>query len=269
MPSKREKAEAARARRVAEEQAQAARERRKRRLGIMGGTALAAAIVVAIVVAVSVSGGGGATSTASTSGPPAGAKQVADLLHGIPQQGESLGSPKAPVTLVEFEDLKCPVCKAYNEAAFPTIVRDYVRPGKVRVQFVPQDFVGAQEHPHDSERAARMALAAGQQNHFWGFTELFYKNQQDETTKYVTDDFLRRIGGAVPGLNVSKALAARDSAKISATLKQSLQRFTSNGFQGTPSFLVGTSGGTLKPLNARYPFTPSQFTGPIDALLKK
>src|SRR5580765_4293621 len=37
-----------------------------------------------------------------------GAAEVATMLKGIPQHGTVLGSPKAPVTMVEYVDLQCP-----------------------------------------------------------------------------------------------------------------------------------------------------------------
>ena len=37
------------------------------------------------------------------------------------------------MTLVEFADLQCPFCKQYATDVLPTVVRDYVRTGKVRL----------------------------------------------------------------------------------------------------------------------------------------
>jgi len=47
------------------------------------------------------------------------------------------------------------------------------------------------------------ALAAGKQNHFWDYTELFYRQQGTEGTGYVNDSYLAGLAGQVPGLNLS------------------------------------------------------------------
>lgn len=65
----------------------------------------------------------------------AGTAEAAALLDGVPQSGIVLGSPEAPVTLVEYADLQCPYCRAWATYAFPELVRDYVRAGTVKIVF--------------------------------------------------------------------------------------------------------------------------------------
>jgi protein-disulfide isomerase len=130
------------------------------------------------------------------------------------------------------------------------------------------DFGGEQLNPGDSPAAARFAAAAGMQNKLWQFVDLFYKNQQDESTRYVSDAFLKRLGSAVPGLDVQKAFTDRQSSAANAQLDEAKKLFAGFGFTGTPSFLLGGPGRTLSPLNVTS-FDVSQFSGPIDSLLGK
>jgi protein-disulfide isomerase len=246
---------AAREEREREQRLAARRARRLRLLFIVAG---AAAILVLVAIAVS-GGNGGSKSKKIT-----GAAQVSARFNGIPQHGIELGNPGAPVTFVEFADLKCPVCREYALSAFPTLVDRYVRTGKVKMELELQHFVGNRDG--DSERAARMGLAAAQQNKLWQFADLFYINQRDENQTYVNDVFLRRIADAVPGLDVNTAMAARNQPAISQQLSQASKQFDTAGFTGTPSFAVGKSGGTLTPIDYSS-FNVSQFSGPIDKLL--
>ncbi|HEX6461515.1 MAG TPA: thioredoxin domain-containing protein [Thermoleophilaceae bacterium] len=229
-------------------------ERRSRRLKLLGSVLAAAAAVVVIAIVAS-SGGGGS---------PKGSPTALSRLNGVPQQGIVLGNPKAPVTFVEFADLKCPVCRDYTLTVFPKLVDRYVRTGKVKMVMQLQHFVGNQNN--DSDRAARVALAAAQQNKLWQFADLFYANQKDETQTYATDPFLRQIAFRVPGLDVNKAFAARNEATITQQLQQASSQFHTAGFHGTPSFAVGKSGGTLTPVNYSS-FDISQFSGPIENAL--
>jgi protein-disulfide isomerase len=237
-------------------------DRRQRRLQLLGVTVGAAAALVAIAIAVS--SGRPSSHELKAGAPPPGAAQVTARFAGIPQRGTALGDPKAPLTFVEFADLKCPVCREYTLSALPTLVDRYVRTGKVRMVMLLQHFVG--DRDGDSERAARMALAAAEQNRLWQFADLFYINQRDESTTYVTDPFLRAIAAGVPGLDVQQALAARDSPAIANELKQASAEFNSAGFTGTPSFAVGRAGGTLTPIDYNS-FSVSEFARPIDRLL--
>jgi protein-disulfide isomerase len=261
--SSREQAKAAaRAEREAAEQQAAAGAARTQRLRLLGGVLAAAVAIVVVVIAVSSSGGGSKTH-ASKTGAVQGVAATTSLLRGIPQQGTVIGSPKAPVTLVEYADLKCPVCQEFTLQTFPTIVRKYVRTGKLRIEFRIQTFVGA---PGDSTRAARFALAAAKQNRFWNFADLFYRNQLDESQEYVNDAFLRRIGGGVPGLDVASALAARTGSAIAAQISAASSAFSDAGFNGTPSFELGRSGTAVRPFNLTS-FNPAQLGGAIDKLL--
>lgn len=259
MSSRREEKERLRREREQGVRERAGSARRKRRLQLLGAVAVAAVAVV--VVAILASGGGSGSGSGKTI---SGAAEVNARFDGIPQSGIVLGNPKAPVTFVEFADLKCPVCREYTLSAFPDLVNRYVRTGKVKMVLEMQHFVGNRDG--DSERAARMALAAAEQNRMWQFSDLFYKNQRDENATYVNDVFLRRIASNVRGLDVDKAFAARDSQQITQQLQQASQQFDTAGFQGTPSFAVGKSGGTLAPINYDS-FDVSEFSGPIDKLL--
>lgn len=236
-----------------------ARERRRRQW-LLGGILAAAAAIVVVGIVVSSSGGGTKNLVTESQ-----ARQVAAMFKGISQHGQTVGNPKAPVTLVEFADLKCPACRAYTAQALPTLVRDYVRPGKLKIVFQPQTFVGLP--PGDSEHAARFALAAGLQNRMWQFAELWYDNQQDETTGYATDSYIRQIASGVRGLNIDRAMRERNSAQVSRALARASSLNQRAGFVGTPSFLLGGNGHPLAALNAT--IHPSQFTGPIDRLLER
>ena len=99
-----------------------------------------------------------------------------------------LGDPKAPVTVTEFLDLQCPICAEASKTTLPTLVNDYVRTGKVKLQARTLHFIGA-----DSSRAAQAAAGAQAQGKLWPFVEAFYAAQGQENSGYVTDGFLRSV----------------------------------------------------------------------------
>ena len=240
----------------------AAAARQRRRLWQLGGVVVLAAVVVAAIVIAS-SSGGSSTPTKKAGESIPGQSETAALLAGIPQKGITLGNPKAPVTFVEFADLQCPFCRQYTATVLPTLITNYVRTGKVKMMFRNVAFIGT-----DSARAGQMAAAAGLQNKLWTFIDLFYTNQGEENSGYVTDDFLRKVGGGVAGLNVTQAMSDRGLPKVQQQLNEAQTEWQANGFTGTPSFLVGRTGGTLAPLSVQS-LSTGQFTPAIDKLLKQ
>ena len=128
---------------------------------------IAAAVgVAAVAVLVGVSLVGGKSSSRPRRPRPwRWAPKTAALLAGIPQHGDTLGSPKAPVTLVEYADMQCPYCGEFARTTLPTLIRDYVRTGKVKIVFHGLEFVGP-----DSDTALRAVYAAGRQNKLWSYS---------------------------------------------------------------------------------------------------
>ncbi len=205
----------------------------RRRLYQLGAVAVSVLAAGAVAIAVLTSG---STSQLAPGKPVPGATQSVALFKGIPQHGMTLGDPRAPVTLVEFGDLQCPVCAAYAEDALPAILARYVRTGQVRLMFRNLDSIGS-----DSVRAARMAGALGEQNHLWEFIDLMYRNQGAENTSYVTDRYLEALASAIPGVDVGRALRERDSPAVRTQLRQAHEQAQRLNLQSTPSFVL--SGG--------------------------
>jgi protein-disulfide isomerase len=235
-PTKRERRDQARRERLERERAAAAAATRRRRFTRLGAALGAAAVVVVVLIAISSSGGSAAKSSSTTaaSGPVAGASQSSSLLAGIPQKGITLGNANAPVRVVEFADLQCPFCRDFAVNDLPSVVRQYVRPGKVKMEFRSLAFIGP-----DSARAARVAEATGQQNKLWNFIDVAYHNQGKENSGWATDATLKRIAGSVPGLDTARAFRDRDGGAVTAQLKTAETLATSSGVNSTPTFLVG------------------------------
>lgn len=86
----------------------------------------------------------------------------------------SLGDPKAPVTLVEYSDFECPVCRNLHDA-LRGLLPNYA--GKVRVVF--KDYPIEQLHPW-ARTAAIAGRCAYQQDPkaFWKIYDLIYDNQE-------------------------------------------------------------------------------------------
>ncbi|HEY1716605.1 MAG TPA: thioredoxin domain-containing protein [Solirubrobacteraceae bacterium] len=204
MASRKEQKEAARQQRLAEEQARAERARRDRRLRLLGGTVVGAIAIVVVAIAIS-SGGSSAQVVKPTS---AAAKQaqskVNTLLAGIPQTGNTLGSPSAKVTLTEYGDLVCPVCKSFALGAENQLIANEVRKGKVKIVYKSLETASQAANNAMFVPSQTAALAAGKQQKAWNYIELFYHEQGDESDSYVTDNYLGGLAKQIPGLNFNQ-----------------------------------------------------------------
>lgn len=89
----------------------------------------------------------------------------------LPRAAASRGSDDAPVTIVEFSDYQCPFCQRV-EATLGQL--DALYPGKLRFEYrhFPLDFHA------NALPAAVAATCAGQQERFWDYHDLLFKNQK-------------------------------------------------------------------------------------------
>ncbi len=168
----------------------------------------------------------------SNSSAPATPDPVVDL-SGISQEGRMLGSPDAAVTLIEWADPQCPGCRAYTEEFFPTVVDEYVRPGRVDTEFRGYPFIG-----DESVKAYRFLLAAGVQNKLWNLQEAMYRNQGSENGGWVTDDLIRELASQIDGLDVDQLFADAERSDIVAEANGASAAGQAAGIRGTPTLLL-------------------------------
>ena len=215
-------------------------------LALAGAVVVAAALAAALVL---VSRGGHEQAS------PAAAATRAPLLAGIPQNGLELGNRDAPA-LYEYADMQCPYCAEFSRIVFPTVVRDYVRTGRVKLVFHGLAFVGP-----DSEKALRAVFAAGSQNRLWDVVDALYARQGTENAGWVTDGLLDEVGSSVGGLDAGRWQDEFDSSAVEQRFRLASQAATDAGIRGTPSFVFGGKQLQLRSLD------PGDFAQLLDARL--
>jgi len=212
-------------------------DRRTKLLQLAAGAAFLAIVVVVVLIVVSASSGGDGGDTNLE-----GTAEVNSLLSGIPQREMLLGDPKAPVELVEFGDLQCPVCAGYAEEVLPPLIEAQVKRGEVKIDFRNFTIIGPQSTP-----AGAAALAAGAQGRGWNYLELFYRNQGGENSGYADDAFLEAVAKGAGVKDLAKW--NQDRAKFEAKVEETTAEAVELDFNGTPSFAIkGPSTSGLKTL---------------------
>jgi protein-disulfide isomerase len=264
--TRKERREQARTERKAMEEAAAASAVRRTRLTQLG--IVASVVVVAIVVVLIATGGGSKKGIPSSKHEQNSVvNEVSALVGGIPQKGNVLGSPTATLSLQYFGDLECPICQKFTLGALPTVISKWVRTGKLRIEYRSLETATREPEVFKSQQVA--ALAAGKQSKAWNFIEIFYHEQGEEDTGYVTEKYIQGIASQVPGLNLAQWTTDRGNPALTTqvTVTDSEAAKKAN-FNGTPSFLIGRTGGTMSELKYSNPEEPAFLDEAVEKLLK-
>jgi protein-disulfide isomerase len=242
MADRREQKAALRAQREAREREQAAAARRRRRLFQLGAVVAAAAVIV--VAAIVISSAGSSSPSAATTGAKASRNSaaVAEELAGLPQSGAALGRPSAPVTMQYYGDLECPVCRDFTLGTLPAVIANQVRPGTLRLEYRSLQTATRDQSTFVTQQSA--ALAAGRQHRLWQFVELFYREQGEEGTGYVTPGYLQGLARQVAGLDVAKWSSERADPALANQVAADARAARAIGASATPTLVIKGPGGT-------------------------
>ena len=205
------------------------------------------------------------TSAAGTSAPAIDRRAESPLLR-VPEHGSVLGHANAPVTLVVFSDMQCPICNPFFLGVLPKLLGRWVQTGKVRVEY--RSLQTATENRHEFLEEAIAASAAGAQDAEWLFVEGFLRAQGEEGTEYATEGFLDRLAEDVPGLDVAKWKADRTNPRYRTQVIADEGVARRHGLFGTPSFLLGRTGRTLRRFDPE-PRTARRFGEGFEAVLRR
>jgi protein-disulfide isomerase len=109
------------------------------------------------------------TVTITQAKPPPGGTW-ADVVNQT-SDGYLMGNPNAEVKLIEIGALSCPHCKRFDDEGVPTLIDQYVKPGKVSWEFRPYVIHG----PIDM--AANLIVECNGLKSFFPLMQAIYKDQ--------------------------------------------------------------------------------------------
>lgn len=150
----------------------------------------------------------------------------------------AMGSPDAPVTLVEFTDYECGFCRQFHVSTLETLKREFIETGKLR--FISRDL--PLEFHKSALGAANAARCAGEQGRFWELRNAMIVNA-DRLGESDLVTYARDLGLDVPrfeaclrqdtfGPDIRKDLADAQAAGVSATPTFVLGKTTEKGIEG-------------------------------------
>jgi protein-disulfide isomerase len=138
----------------------------------------------------------------------------------------SQGKPGAPVTIVMFTDLQCPVCSATHP-----ILKKVIGEFGDKIRFVVRDFPLIQIH-ENAFQAALASNAAHAQGKFFEYTEILYRHQD------ALDSASLKKYAADAGLNPKQFELDLASEKNAAEVRKDVADGNTYGVSGTPAIFV-------------------------------
>lgn len=199
-----------------------------RRMLIAGGGAVV--LVVALIALQQLTSGGG--SSAPDPSNLAGIADVQAEFDGLTEHAGTVGPASAKVTIVEYGDLRCPICKQFDNEVIPQVITNLVRPGKAKLQYKTWPILGP-----NSVVAAQAAYAARRQNALWPYAALTYLNQGDENDNWFTKAIARSLAAGV-GLDIAKFDKDFTSTAAQTAIAQVNAEATKLQLPGTPSIRI-------------------------------
>ena len=232
-----------------------ARQASPRALAIAGG--VAALVVIAILLGVVLSRGGGSSANGGVlqglppignANSPVGLPGAADanaLFKDIPQKGLVLGKPSAPVEMEMFIDVQCPICQGYEVNDLSTVVQQYIQNGKVQLHVQPWAFLGPQ-----SFTGRLGVIAASFQGKSYEYAKVLYDNQGTEESGWLSSREMAVIAASVTGLDLQKWWSDVNSSAVKSIASDVDKLAKAASVQGTPTILIGRTGGTLQDITS-------------------
>lgn len=201
---------------------------------------LAAALVAALPLAAC-----GASNSASSSGESASAL-VAASSDSLPAKGDTSlerradrariqGSEQAPLWIVEVSDFQCPYCRSWHEQTYPTIVKEFVETGKVRLAYINFPIPGHR----NAWPAAEAAMCAAAQGHFWPMHDGLFDSQEKWEGLPDPAPVFDSLATAA-GVDLDKFHDCVSKHEMRALIQADIDRASESGVAATPTFMIGS-----------------------------
>lgn len=158
---------------------------------------------------------------------------LGDQARRLPDDPMALGSPTAPVVLVEFADFRCPFCAQFSRQTQPRLVEDFVDSGVLRIEWRDLPIFGEQ-----SMAAARAARAAAAQGKFWEYTAAVYRDAPARGKPDLNDAVLQGFARDVGVPDMEKFTADATSAAFDDAINRDVQQALAIGIPSTPAFSI-------------------------------
>jgi len=161
-----------------------------------------------------------------------------------------IGSPNAPIVLIEYSDFQCPYC----QMIYPSL-KQIVQNSNGQIAWVMREFPLYQIHPNAMPGANAAECIAEQLGNdgFWKFTEDDFANQQS-----IGPDFFASEAQKL-GADMTKYNSCIKNSTYLTKIEAQITEAESNGGNGTPyTIVLNTKTGKQYPISGALPLAQIQ-----------
>jgi len=151
----------------------------------------------------------------------------------VPRQGTTLGSPDAPLTIVEYSDFQCPYCRKAGLEIMPQIEAEYIATGKAKLVWKQFPIEG-----EESVWAAEASECAAEQNAFWEYHDTLFLNRKGINVGTFVISNLKVLAKEL-GLDTEAFNACLDEGRYRDKIAEDYAEGRRREVSGTPTFFVG------------------------------
>tara|TARA_Y100001949_G_scaffold161195_1_gene153307 strand:+ start:4583 stop:5257 length:675 start_codon:yes stop_codon:yes gene_type:complete len=160
-----------------------------------------------------------------------------------------LGSPNAPITIVEFGDYQCEMCYHWFHNTRADIIDNYIETGKANLVFLDLPFLG-----RDSITAAQATYCADDQGKYWDYHTVLYNFQEEVDNGWANRDRLNSFAFNLD-LNLDEFNRCMDSEKYAKRVKANYDEAVGQGAQATPTFILISPDGMTEKISGAQPYS--------------
>jgi protein-disulfide isomerase len=142
-----------------------------------------------------------------------------------------MGSPTAPIMMEVYSSFACPHCKDFHEHVLPSIIHDYVTPGKLAI--IPRECFPSSQYM--ALEAANMATAAARIGKYREAADALFI-QQD--LWIATGTPWSAVASVLKPEEQKRVQALAKDAGVMAEVQRDLKRATEVHIERTPTLIV-------------------------------
>lgn len=148
------------------------------------------------------------------------------------KNGNQLGDPNAPVSLVEYSDFQCIHCFNFYSQTEETVIQNHVETGEVLFELRIVGFLG-----QESVASAEAAYCAADQNLFWEYHDVVFANYSSGNKGGYAESRLINFAETA-GLDLDAFTTCLDSDEKLTLIEQYHADAQASGVAGTPGFVL-------------------------------